>query len=57
MSARYVVSPQAALDLVELWHYIKGQTSAEMADRVESAIRDKLAFLAGLQAQDTSARI
>jgi hypothetical protein len=27
MSVRYVLAPQAALDLVEIWRYIKEQTS------------------------------
>src|SRR6267378_159933 len=43
MSVRFVLAPQAALDLVEIWRYIKEQTSL----RVESAIREKIAFLAG----------
>src|SRR6266550_5333427 len=33
-----------ALDLVEIWRYIKEQTSLTIADRVESAIREKMAF-------------
>jgi plasmid stabilization system protein ParE len=47
MSVRFVLAPQAALDLVEIWRYIKEQTSLTNADRVESAIREKIAFLAG----------
>jgi len=47
MTARYVLAPQAALDLFEIWYYIKEQTSIVVADRVESAIREKMAFLAG----------
>jgi plasmid stabilization system protein ParE len=47
MSVRYVLAPQAALDLVEIWRYIKEQTGLTMADRVESAILEKIAFLAG----------
>jgi len=27
MSVRFVLAPQAALDLVEIWRYIKEQTS------------------------------
>ena len=46
MSARYVLAPQAALDLVEIWRYLKEQSSFELADRVESVIRDKIALLA-----------
>jgi toxin ParE1/3/4 len=44
---RYVLAPQAALDLFEIWHYIKEQASVTIADRVESAIRGRMAFLAG----------
>ncbi len=47
MTARYVLAPQAALDLFEIWDYIKEQTSIVVADRVESAIREKISFLAG----------
>jgi plasmid stabilization system protein ParE len=47
VSVRYVLAPQAALDLVEIWRYIKEQTSVTMADRVESAIRERICFLAG----------
>jgi toxin ParE1/3/4 len=47
MSVRFVFAPQAALDLVEIWRYIKKQTSLTIANRVESAIREKILFLAG----------
>ena len=47
MSVRFVLAPQAALDLVDIWRYIKEQTSLTIADRVESAIREKIEFLAG----------
>jgi toxin ParE1/3/4 len=46
MNARYVLAPQAALDLVEIWRYIREQTSVTVANRVESAIREKICFLA-----------
>jgi toxin ParE1/3/4 len=46
MSLGYVLAPQAALDLVEIWRYIKEQTNLTIADRVEAAIREKFAFLA-----------
>jgi antitoxin ParD1/3/4/toxin ParE1/3/4 len=46
MKVLYVLAPQAALDLVEIWHYIRDGSSRAMADRVESIILDKLAFLA-----------
>ncbi len=46
MTVRYALAPEAALDLVQIWRYIKERTSVEMADRVESVIREKIAFLA-----------
>jgi plasmid stabilization system protein ParE len=45
MKARYVLSPEAVADLAEIWNYIKEQTTLTMADRVESAIPDRMAFL------------
>ena len=47
MRVRYVLAPDAALDLVQVWRYIRKQSSVEMADRVESVIREKIVFLAG----------
>jgi len=44
---RYVLPPDAALDLVQIWRYVMSNASLEMADRVESVIREKIAFLAG----------
>jgi toxin ParE1/3/4 len=46
MTVRYVLAPEAALDLVQIWRYIKEQSSVAMADHVESVIREKIAFLA-----------
>jgi len=46
MSGRYVLAPEAASDLVQIWRYIKKQSSVAMADRVEAVILDKIAFLA-----------
>lgn len=46
MRARYVLAPEAAVDLVQIWRYIGKQSSAAMADRVESVIRDRIVFLA-----------
>ena len=46
MKPRYVLAPEAAGDLVEIWRYIKVQSSLEMADRVEFVIRDRIVFLA-----------
>ena len=45
MIDRYVLAPQAAQDLVEIWQYIKDQSSVAMADRVDSVIRDRIIFL------------
>ena len=47
MRRRYVLAPEAALDLVRIWRYVKNNASLEMADRVESAIREKIAHLSG----------
>ena len=47
MSVRYFLAPQAALDLLEIWRYIKKQSSLTLADRVEATIRERMAFLAG----------
>jgi toxin ParE1/3/4 len=46
MNRRYVLAPEAALDLVQIWRYIKKLSSVEMADHVESVIRERLVFLA-----------
>ena len=43
---RYVLAPEAALDLVHIWRYIKKQSNVTVADRVESVIRNKIVFLA-----------
>ncbi len=46
MKSRYVLSPEAVEDLASIWHYIQTQSSVEMANRVESVIRERIAFLA-----------
>jgi plasmid stabilization system protein ParE len=46
MKRRYILAPQAARDLVQIWRYIKKESSQETADRVESVIRGKFAYLA-----------
>jgi antitoxin ParD1/3/4/toxin ParE1/3/4 len=46
MKPRYVLSPQAARDLVQISRYIKNDSSRETADRVESVIRDRFVYLA-----------
>jgi toxin ParE1/3/4 len=47
MKARYVLAPEAALDLVQIWRHVKEHSSVAIADRVESVIREKIVFLAG----------
>jgi plasmid stabilization system protein ParE len=46
MRRRYVLSPEAALDLVQIWRYIKRESSPKIADRIETAIRDQIVLLA-----------
>ncbi len=46
MKRRYIVAPQAARDLVDIWRYIQKESNRETADRVESAIRSKFVYLA-----------
>jgi len=47
MTTRYVLAPEAALDLVEIWQYIKEHAGVTVADRVESTILERVGFLAG----------
>ncbi len=47
MRRRYILAPQAARDLVEIWRHIRNESSQRTADRVESVIRGKFAYLAG----------
>ena len=44
--SRYQFTPQAVDDLFEIWSYI-ARDSAQAADRVEAAIHNARAFLAG----------
>lgn len=46
MRRRYVLAPQAARDLVQIWRYLKKEAGLETADRVESVIRSKIGYLA-----------
>lgn len=46
MKPRYTLAPEAARDLVEIWRYLKKESSQETADRVESVIRSKFVYLA-----------
>jgi antitoxin ParD1/3/4/toxin ParE1/3/4 len=47
MRARYVLAPEAAADLVQIWRYIARSATLHVADQVESVIREKLLYLAG----------
>ena len=46
MSQRYTLAPEAARDMVEIWRYLKKEAGQDTADRVESVIRSKIAYLA-----------
>jgi plasmid stabilization system protein ParE len=43
---RYILAPEAARDLVQIWRYLKRESSKETANRVESDIRNKIVYLA-----------
>jgi toxin ParE1/3/4 len=45
MKPRFVLSPEAVEDLASIWNYIRTQSSIDMADRVESVIREQIIFL------------
>jgi plasmid stabilization system protein ParE len=45
---RYILAPEAALDLIEIWRYLKKKANVEIAERVERAIREKIVFLASM---------
>jgi plasmid stabilization system protein ParE len=45
MSGQYLLAPEAATDLVQIWRYIKKQSSIDMADRIESVILERIRFL------------
>ena len=47
MRRRYILAPEAALDLVKIWRYVGNNATIEMADRVVSVIREKIVYLAG----------
>ena len=46
MRRRYVLAPDAALDLVQIWRYIRKKASLEIADRVETVVRERIVRLA-----------
>jgi plasmid stabilization system protein ParE len=46
MMRRYILAPEAAHDLVEIWRHLKQEAGVKIADRIEFAIRDRIVFLA-----------
>jgi antitoxin ParD1/3/4/toxin ParE1/3/4 len=46
MKRRYTLAPEAVRDLLEIWRYLKKEAGQETADRAESVIRSKFAYLA-----------
>jgi uncharacterized protein (TIGR03435 family) len=46
---RYILAPEAAHDLVEIWRYLNMKASGEIADRVERAIFTALQEQLGLK--------
>jgi plasmid stabilization system protein ParE len=47
VNRRFILSPEAVRDLVQIWRYVKNESSIETADRVESVIWGKFIYLAG----------
>jgi plasmid stabilization system protein ParE len=45
MKRRYKLAPEAVRDLLEIWRYLKKEAGQETADRAESVIRSKFAYL------------
>jgi plasmid stabilization system protein ParE len=48
--SRYILAPAAARDLVQIWRYVRSESSGAMADRVEAVLREKMAVLASTPA-------
>ena len=46
MKRRFILAPQAARDLVDIWRYLCKEGGRETADRVESVFREKFLYLA-----------
>jgi plasmid stabilization system protein ParE len=42
----YVLAPEAATDLFQIWQYLRVEASRQVADRVEALIRNTIALLA-----------
>jgi len=54
---RYILAPAAVRDLVEIWRFIKTESSEDMADRVEALVREKMVFLATMPGLGTGGAI
>ena len=50
--SQYVLSPEAAGDLLSIWHYIESQSSTEIAARVVAEIRAKIELKIGIIPQE-----
>ncbi len=46
MKRRYILAPEAARDLAQIWRYLQKESGRETADRVVSVIRSKFVYLA-----------
>jgi plasmid stabilization system protein ParE len=46
VNRRFILAPEAVRDLVQIWRYIKKESSRDTADRVEAVIRGKFNYLA-----------
>ena len=46
MNRRFILSPEAVRDLVQIWRCVKRESSRETADRVEAVVRGKFIYLA-----------
>jgi len=57
MKRRYVLAPEAALDLVDIWHYLQNRATVQVADRVEATIKEKSRFWLGSPEPGTSGPI
>ncbi len=42
---RYILAPEAAFDLIEIWRYLRSEASVHVANRVERVILQKIDFL------------
>jgi len=43
---RYLLSPEAAQDIARIWRHLCKEAGQDVAQRVETTIRDQIAFLA-----------